>query len=150
MARLATIALLFAACFAPETRDCTLKCTGPTDCGDGQQCGSDGLCAAPAVAGHCATMPVPPSPSDNVELQLAIKGPGDVMVAGVGTCSSSDPQTMGTCTWQVPARVVRQLDAVVTSSHHGFDGWTAGCVGQDPTCMLMPVMPLTQVGARFH
>ena len=60
MAVLSTVALIaagavaFAAgCYGPELRDCVVSCAGVEECAGGQVCGSDGLCAAPEIAGTC-------------------------------------------------------------------------------------------------
>jgi hypothetical protein len=40
-------------CYSPSVRDCTLSCAAASDCTTGQVCGSDGMCAAPEIAGQC-------------------------------------------------------------------------------------------------
>jgi hypothetical protein len=46
-------------CYDPAVRDCTIACTAGDRCGPGQVCGSDGWCAAPAVAGRCKALATP-------------------------------------------------------------------------------------------
>lgn len=42
------------ACYSPELQDCAVTCAADGDCGPGQVCGSDRMCAVPTVAGSCA------------------------------------------------------------------------------------------------
>jgi hypothetical protein len=46
-----------AGCYSPSLRDCTVACVSPSDCAGDQVCGKDGLCAAPAVADQCGSLP---------------------------------------------------------------------------------------------
>ncbi len=39
-----------AGCYQPELRDCTVRCTGATDCAGGQVCSKGGWCAMPGIA----------------------------------------------------------------------------------------------------
>ena len=50
------LAIALTGCYDAGAVDCTVTCAGPDECASGQTCGSDGLCAAPSVAGHCASL----------------------------------------------------------------------------------------------
>lgn len=143
MRALALVAV--AACYSPETRDCTVTCAAATDCAHGQVCGTDGFCAAPAAAGHCTSVDAA-TPPDLVTLEIMIMGPGTVAVEGVGVCDSS---TGPHCTFQIAAQVARQLTATPGQDHE-LAKWSMACSGNNPTCALTPVGPLTQVGAKFQ
>ena len=128
--------LAFAACYAPDTRDCTLTCAAATECGDGQQC-TGGLCAAPGTT--CTS---------DAALHVQIMGKGSVVVDTIAVCAS-DNDTKGDCMLHVPMRVIRQLVAQPVDEH-AFAGWSGACAGSDATCSLVPVSAMTQVGARFE
>jgi hypothetical protein len=134
--------LSLAACYAPDTRDCTIACGAPTDCAHGQQCGADGFCAAPDVS--CSGDAGTP-----VALHVQIMGHGRVTIDPSLVCDS-DSTTHGDCTFSVPANVARELAAITTKDDHAFLGWSFACAGQDATCTLVPVSAMTQVGARFQ
>lgn len=51
--RMALVVAALGGCYAPDLRDCAVSCAADSDCGPGQVCGGDRMCAAPAVAGHC-------------------------------------------------------------------------------------------------
>ena len=144
MKRLAMLTALLAGCYEPEAVDCTVECTGPSDCADGQVCGSDHFCAAPDVAGMCNTTGDPQS----VSLIIAIEGHGKVSVEHVGSCDSDSP-SQGSCTFAVPPGAMQQLKAV-EGGEREFISWTSTCTGSSATCAVTPVMALTQVGARFQ
>src|SRR5688572_992995 len=96
-----------AGCYSPEVRDCTLTCSAASDCVDGQVCGSDHFCAAPAIAGQCASLPggdagdgirdagviAPiadarpdaPDAATHTTLSLMIDGQGRITVQGIAT-----------------------------------------------------------------
>jgi hypothetical protein len=44
LARTLLIASLASACYEPEVRDCSVKCSALTDCAGGQLCGNEGYC----------------------------------------------------------------------------------------------------------
>jgi hypothetical protein len=64
-------------CYSPDIRNCTVACTAETDCAGGQMCGSDHLCAAPVIAGHCS--------------ELVTSDAGIEPVADAGPRDGSDP-----------------------------------------------------------
>jgi hypothetical protein len=162
-------ALLLAAsgCYEPELRDCTITCNAATDCAEGQVCGSDRMCAAPALAGRCGEMPdaagsgardagvtdamiadATPDAATHAALEIAIEGKGRVNVLGYGSCDAAPPQS-GSCTIIVPRDELRTIGA---DAHPGwrFDRWTTSAcaaVGIN-TCTFRPTGP-TPIGAKF-
>ena len=146
MRRLALLYATLAACYEPEPVNCTVECTQPTDCADGQVCGADHFCAAPDVAGMCNS-----AGSDgpqSVSLVVTIEGMGKVTVDELGSCDSADAVN-GQCTFTVPSGVVQTLKAIEKSESE-FLSWTSTCSGSSSTCTFAAVMPLTQVGAKFE
>ena len=146
MRALALLSLLLAACYAPEATDCTVECSEPSDCADGQMCGSDGFCAAPDIAGMCNA-----NHNDEpqmVSLTIAIEGHGKVSIEHVGMCDS-ESESAGNCAFSVTPGVAQQLKAVENKERE-FVSWTSSCSGTSSTCTLTPVMALTQVGATFE
>jgi hypothetical protein len=137
-------------CYDPSLRNCTVTCEGPGDCARGQVCGSDGLCAAPDVAGHCvladAAVAIDAPPVVTVKLHLHIEGKGIVTV-GSSACSDAGP-THGDCVIDVPRNVPATL--VAMSDGDPFQMWTSlVCAAQGPTCTFTPILPTTDVSARF-
>jgi hypothetical protein len=53
------VSVVLVGCYQPAIRDCTVTCEGQGDCASGQVCGTDGFCASPELAGHCAALRVP-------------------------------------------------------------------------------------------
>jgi hypothetical protein len=160
--KLLSLAAGLTGCYAPELRDCAVTCAANSDCGPGQICGGDQLCAAPAIAGHCNPPPTPDaavshdaSPdavaatvdaSTVVTLQIEIKGHGRVEVAGIGSCS--DAALDHTCTFTVPVGIPRVLHAVPGDSFV-FAQWEPGaCTGDLPTCTVTPTT-FTLATAKF-
>ncbi len=162
-----TVAIAGGACYEPELRDCTLSCTAAADCADGQVCGSDHLCAAPEIAGTCATMPggaggtgrdagvvdakmpdTRPDAATHVPLAISIAGKGRVTVHGIGTCDASQPQN-GSCVLAVPRLVPLTVEATPYREWR-FDRWTtAACaVVSINTCTFTPITA-TPLGAKF-
>ena len=167
----AALALL-AGCYSPSLRDCTVACAGPADCGPGQVCGSDGMCASPEMAGHCAMeadagqMPMPPMPMPEphdagvadappppdaallVKLRVQVEGKGSVQIDGRGTCSSQDP-SHGNCMYDIPLGVAQRVQAVAIDPDQTFTGWTSFvCAGQGPMCTFTPLVA-SAVTAKF-
>jgi hypothetical protein len=146
MRRFSLLLTLLAACYEPEAVDCTIECAGADECTDGQQCGSDGYCAAPEIAGSCRAM-LSDDPQ-SVTLMVTISGHGKVTIDKVGTCDSESP-SQGTCMFAVLANVMQKLKAVENNDRE-FVSWTSTCSGSSSTCTVTPVTSLTQVGARFE
>jgi hypothetical protein len=142
---IALIALL-SACYEPSARDCTLECEAPDECADGQVCGADGYCAAPAVAGTCNPNGDSAEPQI-VSLIVTIAGKGKVSIDKVGTCDSET--SGGTCMFDVTPGVMRSLKAIENKDRE-FISWTSLCSGSTMTCTVTPVMALTYVGAKFE
>lgn len=172
----AIAALAMAACYSPTLRDCTLSCADESECADGQVCGTDHLCAAPAIAGSCAALlasdggvvdaraapadaahghhddaaapPVDATSPTLVVLHLQIDGQGSVVVVGGGTCDSSSGMPPGNCLMNVLPGIPLQLDA---TPHAGsqFQNWSGGpCDGQGATCVVTPTMSV-DIQAKF-
>ncbi|HEU4730944.1 MAG TPA: hypothetical protein VFT22_23775 [Kofleriaceae bacterium] len=153
--------MALAGCYEPSLRDCTVSCASKRDCATGQVCGNDGLCASPEVAGHCASQgPEGDVPHDAgardaaidgptlVNLHVMIAGKGNVLVDGIGVCSSADPQR-GDCTFQIAPHVAQTVHAVMIELDQVFIGWTsATCKGQYATCTFTPP-GATTVSAKF-
>ena len=146
MRAFAALCALLAACYEPDTVDCTVECAAANDCADGQQCGSDGFCASPEVAGTCrANQNGEPQ---SVVLMIAIEGRGKVEIDKVGMCDSAGPSA-GVCMFSVMPNVVQKIKAVENDDRE-FISWTSTCNGTSTSCSVTPVMALTQVGAKFQ
>jgi hypothetical protein len=141
----AALYTLLAACYEPEAVNCTVECAGADECADGQQCGSDGFCASPDVAGSCRANH--DGESQSVVLMIAIEGRGQVKIDDVGMCDSEGPSA-GACMFEVTPNVTRQLKAIEKDERE-FISWTSTCIGATTSCSVTPVMALTQVGAKF-
>jgi hypothetical protein len=150
-------------CYAPELRDCAVSCETSAECAPEQVCGSDRMCASPALAGRCARAldandaavdaPIDAGADAPIDappprwIRIEINGHGTVGFAGVGTCHTSAP--MHICMFVVPAGVVAQLDAVPDPEYR-FDKWEAGpCIGQGAACAFLPAMVQTEIKAKF-
>lgn len=124
-------------CYDPTTADCTVTCGGADECASDQICGSDGYCAAPEIAGHCAP----------VALEIVLDGDGVVTLDGIGECDSRSA-TDSRCVYMVPPNQPRLLSAM-PHGDEDFRQWTAACVGATSTCEITPVTDVTRVGAKF-
>lgn len=170
----AAACLALAACYAPAVRDCTISCTSPSDCATGQVCGSDGMCASPAVAGQCAARvdagvnaphddaappaptpdagppPPPPDAGRTVRLTVQVVGKGAIAVDGAGTCSSQDA-TKGSCAYDVAAGTPLSVQATPVDGDDPFSMWTSiACAGQGAHCVFTPVIATTVSGRFVH
>jgi hypothetical protein len=106
-------------------------------------------CYAPDARGWTDPGPdAPPAPA-MISLTVTIMGPGRITVEDVGTCDSKTAPH-GTCSFNVPANAMRQLQATPTNEDHPFSGWTQACTGKVATCSLLLVTSPTQVGAKFQ
>ena len=138
-------AWLLAACYSPETRDCTVSCTAATDCAADQQCGSDGFCAAPDVAGQCEAPDLVPK----VALRITIDGPGTLSIDGIGVCGAAG-MPRSECTWQVTPYASLSVVAMPLDADHSLDKWTtSNCEGQSLACTITPPAATT-VGVKFR
>jgi hypothetical protein len=147
--QLLLIIAILSGCYAPDLRDCTVTCSGATDCASGQVCGSDGYCAAEGVAGSCgnafdAAVDSPPS----VMLRVMVMGNGQVDVVGAGSCGQSGPPD---CVMQVPKNGRVQATAVTHDASKPFDKWDSmTCAGQGPTCTFTAFLATTTIAAKFR
>ena len=139
-----------AGCYAPSLRDCTVSCASQRDCADGQVCGSDGLCASPGVAGHCAApndAAVADAPA-TISLRVQVSGKGSITVDDHGACSSEDPQH-GDCTYEIAPRVAQSVHALPIQPDQVFQSWTsATCSGHGANCTFTPTAATT-IAAKF-
>jgi hypothetical protein len=150
--RVLLLAVGLTGCYDAGAVDCTLSCGGSGECASGQVCGSDGFCAAPGVAGHCAAsddtdgggmvagdaaVDAPPDGGVRVPLHIKIDGDGKVTITGYGACEKMGPNN-GDCTFQVA--LAQQLDLVATPyPNRVFEAWTGTqCALQDETCTFIP------------
>jgi hypothetical protein len=170
LAGIAAVGLALAGCYSPSLRDCTVSCGSAGDCATGQVCGTDGMCASPAIAGRCTLVdagthdapahPDAPAPRDAglpdappdaarpVRLTVQIMGKGSVTIAGVGSCSSQDPDK-GNCVYDVVAGVPLSAQAMPITPTDMFAMWTSiTCGGQGARCQFTPVLA-TVIAARF-
>ncbi|MGE5185763.1 MAG: hypothetical protein ACM31C_27060 [Acidobacteriota bacterium] len=163
--RVVLAASLSASCYSPDTRDCSVSCSHPLDCANGQVCGSDHFCASPEMAGRCGSLPPlddaglpdapgrdapprdapadarPPDAPTGVALQIQVMGAGTVALDAVGSCDKD-------CTLYAPFAMQATLRAE-PKPKQAFDRWTQGpCVGQGATCTFVPLAPVT-IAARF-
>ena len=164
LARCAALTLaLVAGCYEPELRDCTIRCSAATDCASGQVCGSDGMCAAPDVAGQCAERPAvvdagvivdgtkprpdarpdaPPDAPPPGQLQVTVEGRGRVTVTGIGTCTDQ-------CTYTTVLGAQITVEAVPLEEWR-FDKWTQGpCIGQPASCVFSSTT-VDNLSAKFR
>lgn len=159
--------LVVAACYDPSLKDCTISCASNDDCAHGQACAAGGWCAAegascsgvidaPTVVTDSAPAvdaAVAPDAMTNASLRVTVQMVGQIVVEGVGTCTSTmptahAPATM-TCTYGVVSGTELTATAMPTSSQHQFDKWTDPlCKSQGATCKFT-VLPLTVIQANF-
>lgn len=158
----AALGLALAGCYSPSLRDCTVSCSSASDCATGQVCGSDGMCASPAVAGRCAAQvdagsrdappgadagPLPDA-ARTVRLTVQVLGKGSVAIEGTGTCSSQDPDK-GNCTYDVVAGAPLAAQAMPIDPGDAFAMWSSIlCAGQGARCPFTPITA-TVITARF-
>jgi len=150
------VSLLSTACYSPDLRDCTVTCTGASECAASQVCTAEHFCAAPDVS--CAMPPDAPlvprdapagedaPPIDALatgDLHVRIMDKGNIEVTGVGTCPED-------CTYTVLLDMTLELRAIPGKDRE-FERWTsAACSGADETCILTPVDPVTEVSVKFR
>jgi hypothetical protein len=153
--------LLLAACYQPEVRDCTVTCAHAGDCADGQVCGRDGYCAAPAVAGTCGFVvdaatsadaspsDAPPSDAGTAQLHVIVQGRGKVSVDPLGMECTGTNTADGDCMFDVPSGASEMLTPVQTNPQSSFVDWTtANCAGMT-ACTVTVDPPVTLVTAMF-
>lgn len=172
--RLQTAAFLFSlvSCYSPQLDDCTLRCEAATDCAGGQTCGSDHLCAATDIAGHCSQLL---SQDASVGDGGPIARPSDASTLDAGRPVDAGPQVIahlhddgmgaittntgdvcdaqgsghGDCMVEVAAGVPLTLQATGEASQV-FQQWSGqACTGTSPSCTFTPTMPTTDIHAMF-
>jgi hypothetical protein len=164
-----------AACYAPELRDCTVKCGAASDCATDQICHA-GYCVGSSevdcstssattdagrssgVGNHSdagnqvvmmdAAADAPPAdPPTLGSLVTRVDGKGTVLIQGIGLCSSSQQP----CTFGVPLATSLTAYAVAGSDFR-FDRWTTSSVCPDTassSCSFMPQLTI-EIGAKFR
>jgi hypothetical protein len=161
-----SVPILITSCYSPELRDCTVVCASPSDCAEGQICGSDRLCADPSIAGRCglrmpgdasastpdaagtpdASVPVDGAPDEATlgALTITFAGKGRVDVQGLGRCNEAP------CLLFVPLDTPVALEASADNDWR-FDEWTTSqCPDNESrTCTFTPSLAMT-VSARFR
>lgn len=167
LARVLAAATLFAGCYSPDLRDCTVSCASSADCAGSQLCNANHLCAAKDVS--CATMTTAPHDAASIDNDAPVQRDAAIMIdAGRPPIDAPAPVivhlhvdghgqlTTGTttCMSDCDVSVTRGTPMNVLAQGLGdqvFKGWTQGpCVGsQVPSCALAPTTNVT-VGARFH
>lgn len=160
---------LFAACYSPDVRDCTVTCATSRECTGGQVCGDDHLCSAPghacsatpdlsdAAIGDSGSDDLPPdgrpdAPLDAapamIDLHVHIDGAGRVVLLSGPVCDSDAP-AKGDCHISVRAGVPQTATAE-PHDHFMFDRWTSmTCATAGETCVLVPV-GATSLSVRFR
>lgn len=173
LARCGLVSLaLTAACYAPDTRDCTVKCSSLDDCAGDQVCSagfcvasSDVQCAPPGGgssgggnhgtdAGGQAVMTdagvdAPPDAPARGTLAVTVEGKGAIEIFGVGICDSS--QNNGQCAYSVLLGTSLTAQAN-TGDDFELDRWTTIDVcpaTHEPTCSFVPQLT-TALGAKFR
>lgn len=144
---------LVAGCYDPDLRDCAVACTNGDECGPGQVCGDDGLCASPDVAGTCDQPPGadarPPDAPPAVTLRLEIERKGRLVVEDPASTCESDENGGTSCTVALPSPQWVDVDAIATDEP--FERWTtSNCTGSQPTCRVFAGPGTTTIGARFE
>ena len=164
-------AAAMAGCYAPDVRDCTVTCSSPGDCAGDQVCGSDGYCAAPAIAGRCDEARDAPEgdpdadvvdagiadarpdarPDAATRLRIVIGGRGKVAVSPLGVECVAVDNGGADCVFNTAPGADLDLLASEVHQHWMWDRWTSGCSGSDPLCAISTTTGggATLVGARF-
>ena len=160
-----------AACYAPELRDCTVKCETATDCAADQAC-TAGYCVGSSEV-DCSTVgattdagtstggggggtvqdaadaaidaPPPDAPTHGT-LTVRIEGKGSVLVAGVGLCGSSAQP----CAFVVPLAATLTANAVGVDDFE-FDRWTTSVCpdAANSACSFTPLLAI-EISAKFR
>ncbi len=82
-------------------------------------------------------------------LHVKVSGAGNVDVVGIGVCGAAAAPN-AECTYTVTLGVVLSLKATANPDAT-FDKWsTTACANQGPICSLTPVLPSTDVQAKFR
>lgn len=174
LARLAAFPVaLSAACYAPDVRDCTVKCAGPDDCAGDQVC-SAGFCVASAEI-QCTSVGgggsggggngsgggnSPPDAGGQVvvadagvdapadapargTLSVTVEGKGAISIAGVGVCDSQ-------CTYSVSLASPLTAKAI-PGDDFMFEKWTTSsvCPVDVDVCTFVPQLT-SALGAKFR
>ncbi len=151
--RAASIAFVLAGCYSPELADCAVACSSEADCGDGQTCSEQRLCAGAGVscnafegdAAVTADGPVEPDASPpQTMLRIHVTDQGEVRIPGHAPCTMADD-----CRISVDSGATVTLTAEPLNDRV-FEKWEEACEGQlTKTCTLMPTGDEVRVTAKF-
>ena len=169
--------LALGACYDPSLHECAVSCTSAGDCAPDQVCGSDGLCASAAHAGHCAALAVPDASPDDVAdarvdahdtphadagvdampppdapqlgaIHVAIVGRGRVLLSAMNYCES--PNSNGIACDLAAPQGPATLHQMTTHAGDKFKAWSGACTGTGGDCHVFVVIGTTVwVGAEF-
>lgn len=143
------ISIALTACYSPELANCTVACGADTDCGDGQRCNAQGLCAGDGVACNAseadaavtADTQEPDSQVPQTMLRVHVMDQGEVTF-GSHLCTMD-------CTVPVDTGVELTLVAAPKPTRI-FEKWEEACGGQPTTsCTITPTGNETRVTAKF-
>jgi len=166
----AVLVCSLAACYAPDVRDCTVKCTSADDCAGNQSCNADGYCVSasetrcmstpgapgtvndagvPVIIDAANVLPAdaaidaPPDAPTQGFITFKVEGKGFVQLEGIGTCAA-------TCEYTLPLSVSVTMHAYPGEDFR-FDKWTTPvCTDEhDPSCSFVPALTL-ELGAKFR
>ena len=150
--RAASIALVLAGCYSPALADCAVTCGSEADCGDGQTCDEQHLCAGAGVrcnspeadAAVTADAPLEPDATPQTMLRIHVMDQGEVEVPGHAPCTMDED-----CTFAVDEGVPLTLTAT-PKGNRIFEKWEEACAGQRTSiCTLTPTGNETNVTAKF-
>lgn len=141
------IIAILSGCYAPEVRDCTVTCSGASDCATGQVCGREGYCVAEGGGACGAAVDAAVDAAPTVMLRVMVMGNGQVDVMGVGSCGASG---VPDCMFQVPKNGRVMATAVTRDPGKPFDKWTSvTCTGQGAQCEFTAFLSTT-ITAKFR
>jgi hypothetical protein len=141
------LAVGLAGCYAPDTRDCTVTCSGATDCADGQHC-VGGYCIANDETMACSQNPeTPDAPVATTMVHIMIGGHGHVVLGGSVVCDSVTGSD--NCTITVPQQLAHAQAVAATDAV--FETWMSPLctVPDQPTCDFTPPPTMISIGVQF-
>lgn len=147
----AAAALLVAGCYAPETRDCALRCGPEGSCADGLTCGAGGFCRTPGSTGTCSA-----AGGDAGANATDAGGPSFALTVGLTGAGSgriaSDPAGIdcpGACVARFDPGELVTLTATADEASSRFTGWDYGTCNRADVCEV-DVSEDLEVGGQFE